>query len=261
MIGRRASGFEVTSVLVGGRRGNIYLATNPESGHRAAMRFLLADDTGESFADFGREVAAALQLPRRPEVVTRVLDDQREVLVALLDADAPGTGATRFPQTTRLERHARRPSWGRWLVLIPLAMLLGVLGWWRRQPLAPNPPVASPVEVAVPAVTMPTPPLVEPAHPEVIAPAVIEPEPARAMVPRTAPARGACVVTDEWRRARLIDLNEIQERVTVSDELSRTMQPSVDRLSVELRDARTDTDCRNAELHLQALARRAIPPQ
>ncbi len=257
MIGRRTSGFSIESVLVGGRQGTVYLAQNPESGHRAAVRLLVADDTGDGFPEFGREVADALQLPRRPEVVARTLDDGREVLLALIDADAPGTGATRFAQTTRLERPARRSTRRRWWALIPLAvLLLGAVGWWRRQQPAdvetpPAPAVGPTTVVTAPVATAPV-----VTAPVATAPVVTAPVVTAQVV--TAPPRTPCVITSEWRAARLADLDELQERVTVSDELSRTVQPALDRLSVELRQARTDGDCREVEQRLRALTGRVL---
>jgi hypothetical protein len=263
MIGRRTSGFEVSSLLVGGRRGNIFLAANPESGHRAAVRYLLADDVGSGFEEFSREVAMALQLPHNPEVVSRVLDDGREVLVALIDAAAPGTGATRFPQTTQLERIAAQPPARRslWWFALPIAVLLAGVGLWRRQ----QPEVTAPTEPVVPVVVRAEPkaeiavPL-EVAQPEVTpvpdAGPIVAPVPVAVPVARPKPP---CEVTDEWRRNRSADLNEVQNRVATSEKLSQELQGTLDRFSVALRDARNDDDCRAIEARLKVLVRRVFP--
>lgn len=277
MLGRRVSGYEVKSILGGGRR-TLYLAVNPETGHRAALRTLADDDTAASFAEFAREVTAALELARNPEIVTRTLDDGREVLVALIDPAAPGTGATRFPATTRLER-VPKPSRSIALpaLVLAFALLLLGLGLWRRlasQPgpaavadaPTPTPPVSAQLET-VPANT-PTP---APPEPEVAVPSVVEPTPKREVPPTKTPPRtavvatrepeAACEPTDEWKKHRRADLQELDDRIQRSDTLWRQEQAHLDRVSSLILRARDPGDCREVEAELRKLVSRIIGPQ
>ncbi|MFZ5442771.1 MAG: hypothetical protein ACOZQL_22365 [Myxococcota bacterium] len=268
MLGQRVSGYEVKSILASGRR-TLYLAVNPDTGHRAVVRSLADDDTGASFVDFAREVGEVLELPRRPEVVTRRLDDGREVLVALVDPHAPGTGQTRFPATTRLDR-ATPPSRNRALVLLPVVLLvLGLVafGAWRR--LAPADQPAAPVIAAAPAVVEPV--AAPPAAPEPAAvpvveaakPAELAPPPSKQARPRSAvvvtkvPA-APCAVTDEWRKHRLADLQELDDRIVRSDTLWRQEQPHLDRLSTLIHRARDEDDCREVQAELEKLVARIV---
>ncbi len=251
MLGRRVGGYEVKSIVGGGRSGTIYLAVNADTGHRAAVRVLIAADTGGAFTEFAREVAVALQLARVPEVSSRTLDDGREVLFAAVDAGAPGSGVTRFPQTTRLERPVRRRRLVLPISALFLSLLLIGLGWWRRQA------EPQPVVVSVPAL---------PAAVAVGVPVVVEPEPVveaprpPVLVKREPPSvpRMPCEVTASWRTDRLADLAELQERVVGSESLSAQLQPALDQLSVQIRQARDEGDCRKVEAALRPIVTRLV---
>ena len=280
MLGQRVSGYEVREVLGEGQHGTLYLAVNPGTGHRAAIRVLSSTDTGAAFQPFAREVADALRLPRIPEVEPRKLDDGREVLLALVDPDAPGSGATRFPETTRLERPPR-PTRRKWLpaLLLLLALFLLGLGWWRRQPQpieleAALPPAPVEVTPVTPTPLPPAPGLAEEPTPkpaatakaEPAATAKAEPTPEAKPVARLAPTTKItvtppppCEVDARWKANRLADLAEIQERVIRSDALSLELQPRLDQLSVRIRDARNGPECTQVEADLKALIARVLP--
>lgn len=259
MLGQRVGGYEVKSILASGRR-TLYLAVNSESGHRAAIRAFTLDDTGASFDEFAGEVAAFLSLASRPEVVARRLDDGREVLFAAVDPSAPGTGETRFPVTTRIER-SPRPRRSRRGVSFALAALLAFLllglGLWRRQQVE-LPPVAL---VVAPPPSAPPNLALAPPEPERPVPAQVVPvvETPRGVTARKATTSDApCDPSDEWKKNRIADVQELELRVQGSDTLWKQEQPHLDQLSKLVSRARDPQDCRAVEASLKKVVARLV---
>ncbi|MEQ1731927.1 MAG: hypothetical protein ABL982_26430, partial [Vicinamibacterales bacterium] len=123
MIGDVVGGYVVKEALASGRSGLLFLALQEGTGHRAVVQRRLGEDDLKAFA---REAAQAIGVEACLLVERRKSRAAVAVLLAIIDAEAPGLGYTEHTDTQQLLPSPARPrrSPGKGLVLLVLGLLL-----------------------------------------------------------------------------------------------------------------------------------------
>lgn len=170
MVGDVVGGYVVKEALASGRYGLLFLAIQGETGHRAVVQRRHGEDDLKSFA---AEAAQALGVEPCLLVERRRSRAGVAVLLAIIDAEAPGLGYTEHTDTQQVlpRTGQRRPSLRRGRMLLGLGLLvllgagLGVLlsiasrSAPQSEALAPGPEVAKAMPVAPPPPFTGSPPL------------------------------------------------------------------------------------------------------
>lgn len=282
MVGDVVGGYEVKELLASGRIGLLFLATKP-SGHRAVIRRMFNED---NLQDFAKEVAAVLMLQAQPSVERRKSREGVAVLLAVVDADAPGSGRTEHANTVPIKRpkalQARSPNrlylpLGA-VALLALAALVAVVMWPVStqapevaaipdpEPTPVEPPKPDPVPAVEPepepiAVAKPPEPEPEPVPPP--KPAIVEaPKPVAVAQPKPAPpqpkvvtapvpAKPLCKPDPDWKRARAAETQELFNLATASDALSSAWDKPLTTLERDVPRAESAGNCSSVERRIR----------
>lgn len=272
MVGDVVGGYVVKEALASGRSGLLFLAVHPVTGHRAVLQRRLGEDDLHQFA---AEVTQVLGLAERPHVERRRSKAGVGVLLAVVDADAPGRGYTDYANTERLPdlpgpaAPRRRSSL---LALGALVLLGGALGalLMKRTARQPEPPGGT-----ANAAWVPTSPAEKPEAGAVLAPSVADASVAVASAPpvkvvappRVARSKAAMAeVADgptycdagefDWKPRARADLNELLQRAAMHDELLAWAADEEEPLSGAIGAAMTEADCRAIEQRLRRFLKR-----
>ena len=252
MLGDVVGGYVVKEALGSGQRGLLFLALHVDTGHRAVVQRRLGEDDVRLFA---REAAQLLGLTDTLVVERRLSRAGVEVLLAVVDGDAPGTGHTLHTNTARLPDLPARPvPAARRLPVAALVLLVvvgAVLGALLMSSAERPAALAPPLAAVAPVAEVKPPPMVLPEAP--IASASPQPPSAKSGSP---PRASSYCDDDGWKAHASADLAELLRRAAKHEELLVWADEEDKAISQGLTAASTRASCQVLEQRLRRFHRR-----